>query len=251
MVKPYPSYFGGKSAAGVPQTLINLIPPIKKLIVGFAGNCSVLANMKLPESIIICDLDKKVLKDWEKIFSRDPNIIVDDTSGNLSLFNEVHVKIINENFITLLQHHQKNRLDLNQDTLLYLDPPYPLSTRTSGHRYKHELTDQQHGDLLSTIKVIPAKVMICSYENEMYNTMLADWNRLYYISQTRRGKRKEVVFFNYPIPERLHDYSYIGSNFRERERIKKKVSREIARMNRMKTIERNAIIDAIERNFKR
>ena len=51
---------------------------------------------------------------------------------------------------------------------------------------------------------------------------------------------------NYPEPFELHDYSYLGDNFRERERIKRKKDRWVLRLEQMPTLERFAILSIIE-----
>lgn len=55
---------------------------------------------------------------------------------------------------------------------------------------------------------------------------------------------------NYQLPEVLHDFQYLGKNFREREKIKRKVTRTIGRLNRMAAVERSAIISAIVNQYK-
>jgi len=58
--------------------------------------------------------------------------------------------------------------------------------------------------------------------------------------------REEWLWMNYPEPIALHDYSYLGDNFRERERIKRKVSRWKAKLEKMDVLERRAILMAIQ-----
>jgi hypothetical protein len=59
----------------------------------------------------------------------------------------------------------------------------------------------------------------------------------------------EYVWFNYPEPVQLHDYSFLGSNFRERERIKRKKQRWVDRLKSMPMLERQALLNAIEEVF--
>jgi len=47
---------------------------------------------------------------------------------------------------------------------------------------------------------------------------------------------------NYEAPVALHDYAYLGADYRERERIKRKRSRWVRMLNDMPTLERQAII---------
>ena len=50
---------------------------------------------------------------------------------------------------------------------------------------------------------------------------------------------------NFPAPFELHDYQFLGSNFRERERIKRKVTRWKDRLIHMEPLEKHAIMVAI------
>jgi len=64
-------------------------------------------------------------------------------------------------------------------TLHYIDPPYPNSTRNkrwAGRAYKHELTDDDHLNLLNfLIDEIEGMVVISGYRCELYNDMLSGW----------------------------------------------------------------------------
>jgi hypothetical protein len=50
---------------------------------------------------------------------------------------------------------------------------------------------------------------------------------------------------NYPEPKELHDYSYLGAEKRERERIRRRVNSWCRTLTRLPVLERNAIVDAI------
>lgn len=55
----------------------------------------------------------------------------------------------------------------------------------------------------------------------------------------------EWLWYNFATPVELHDYRYLGDNFRERERIKRKKTRWTARLARMPALERQALLAAI------
>lgn len=65
------------------------------------------------------------------------------------------------------------------DTLFYLDPPYTTDSRTSPDVYAHEMTAEQHQDLLDVItaKGFQGKVMLSGYDNPMYAAQLASWTK--------------------------------------------------------------------------
>lgn len=76
----------------------------------------------------------------------------------------------------------RNALDVigQQDgerTLFYLDPPYLPSTRASNGNYEHEMSQDQHANLVETIRGCKGKVMLSGYPNELYDEVLDDWNR--------------------------------------------------------------------------
>lgn len=63
------------------------------------------------------------------------------------------------------------------NTLFYLDPPYLQSTRTVRDAYAHEMTKEQHKQLLRTINDCEGKVMLSGYRNPLYDRELRFWNR--------------------------------------------------------------------------
>ena len=62
---------------------------------------------------------------------------------------------------------------------------------------------------------------------------------------TRGGVRREFLYMNYDEPEELHDYSFLGDDFRERERISKKIQRHVNKLSKLPLLERKAIVKAI------
>ena len=129
---------------------------------------------------------------------------------------------------------------------IYIDPPYLPETRKSGPLYNFEMTREDHVALLEVIRPLPAKVMISGYWSSLYSESLAGWNTYRYIAQTRQGTAEEWVWFNYPVPDRLHDYSFIGNDYRERERIKRKRDRWMRRLSSLPVLERRAIIQGLQ-----
>jgi DNA adenine methylase len=63
------------------------------------------------------------------------------------------------------------KLILQEDsynTFFYLDPPYLPETRTSKEVYKHEMTANQHLDLLNILSKIKGKFLLSGYDSKMY-----------------------------------------------------------------------------------
>jgi len=107
------------------------------------------------------------------------------------------------------------------ETLFYLDPPYVPSTRRNGG-YKHEMTTQDHEDLLKLLLNIKGKVMLSGYNNDLYRSYLDSrdgWHRIdyktacYAVGKTRNSglqgegiallkqPRTESVWMNYEIQQ--------------------------------------------------
>lgn len=52
----------------------------------------------------------------------------------------------------------------------------------------------------------------------------------------------EYLWCNYPEPTELHDYRYIGQDFRERERIRRVQRNFVGKLRRLPPIERQALM---------
>lgn len=130
--------------------------------------------------------------------------------------------------------------------LVYCDPPYVHSTRSRTDLYRYEMTDRQHRALLRLLSRLPCKVMLSGYRSKLYADELESWDVVTFQAMTRAGKpATEFLWFNFPRPTALHDYRFLGADFRERERIKRKSQRWVARLHRMPTLERQALLAAL------
>lgn len=118
-----------------------------------------------------------------------------------------------------------SKTQLDQETLVYVDPPYHPSTRRRARVYRYDYTELDHEQLLSLLCRLPAKVMISGYDCALYQNMLRGWNHHRFMIQSHVGPRQESLWFNFPTPTQLHDDRYLGRNFREREVIKRRQHR--------------------------
>ena len=83
------------------------------------------------------------------------------------------------------------------DVFIYADPPYLHSTRKN-YLYKHEMTDDDHMEMLNTLRQHPGQVMISGYENDLYNSVLKGWRKIKKDTLAENGvKREEVLWMNY------------------------------------------------------
>lgn len=216
------TYPGGKAGAGVYQTIINQIPPHDTYIEAFAGGGAVARKLRPAPSTILIDKSATAL-----------NALSDLASPK----------------VTLLQTDALRYLATRQWTgreFLYLDPPYPMFTRRCQRDlYDFELTDIEHCELLAMIDRIPCPIAISSYWSKLYADALKGWRCIAFTSPTRRGPATEWLWMNYPEPAALHDYRYLGDDFRERERIARKTRRWLNRLSRLPAVERRALLSAM------
>ena len=234
MNKPFDTYNGGKESDGTFQKIINIMPPHNIYKELFLGNGAILRN-KLPAFIssIGIDLDTSVIEAWKKL-----NI------PGLTLLNTDAISYL-EHFSAMAETLKK----MGTRVLIYLDPPYPKETRKQQKDlYKHEMTIEQHTKLLSVARSVAANIIISSYPNKLYKTALNDWNTFTFQSTTRGGTATEQIWFNYPWPTELHDYRYLGDNYREREAVKGRIKRNVSKFIRMPAAERNAIIQQLQQH---
>lgn len=100
------------------------------------------------------------------------------------------------------QIEHKDALELigdlyGNDTFIYIDPPYLQDTRKS-YLYNHEMTDEQHAELLQIVKESDCKIMISAYENELYNEQLKGWRKEHKSTTTECSRRRvETLYMNY------------------------------------------------------
>ena len=81
--------------------------------------------------------------------------------------------------------------------LVYLDPPYVLSSR-HGKRYQYEMDDDGHEELLDTVLEHKGKVILSGYDNPLYGSRLKDWHREETCCYTQSGtKKREILWMNF------------------------------------------------------
>lgn len=224
-------YAGGKNGAGVYQTIISMIPTHSVYVEAFAGSAAIARRIKPAELTILME--------------RDP-AMVDRLKAELGLPG-VHVK----NCDAVLELEELAMEDLN-GWFFYLDPPYLHSTRKDLALYKFEMVDATHHQLVTSVlpalSAAGARFALSGYRSAMYDAAAASsgWVRRDFQAMTRRGVATESVWMNYdPDAIRPHDLRYIGGSFRERERIKRKAGRWVAKILAMPGLERQFILASL------
>lgn len=99
------------------------------------------------------------------------------------------------------------------DTLHYVDPPYLHETRgkdgasiAAKHRYRHELSDQEHAELLHVLNDLKGMVVLSGYASRLYDDALKGWARVEFSALADGARqRREVLWINRAAQEARHD----------------------------------------------
>jgi site-specific DNA-adenine methylase len=218
------TYFGGKAQDGVYQAIINQIPMHDRYIELFLGGGAIMLKKKPAHRSIGVEIDEKAFL----AFPWDQKI-------NPTILNQCVFQFLST----------AGKITFTRSTFVYVDPPYPHETRGKT-RYKHELTDYQHIQLLNRLRNLSCSIAISTYPNPLYSEMLSDWRVLEYNSTDRSGKaRTENLFMNYPEPLILHDNRYIGENAGSRQDIKRRIVRTKKRLLGWNSHERQKLLQEL------
>jgi len=244
------TYFGGKNGAGVWQTLINHVPPHDVLLVPFAGHCALSQHIAPCKMLVLCDLATEV-KDWWNA-GRLPDHAIFHQRDGLQLLELITAAIVAKTSVGVIHDMPRERI------VIYCDPPYRLSTRTSKTRYQHDWTDAEHRRFLQAVSSLSAAgypIMISHYRNPMYDVALSEWHRTDYTGVTRGGARTESLYCNFDVTE-LHDSRYFGgesskqsSPRRQREVMKRREQSAIRKILAMSPMERQRFLRSLVAAF--
>lgn len=109
------------------------------------------------------------------------------------------VQIENKPATEVIERHD------DENSLFYLDPPYPHEIRGDTNSYGHEMTDDDHRELAEAVKNCEGKVAISGYQCDLYNELFGDWNRVdgeEKTMHTTKDQRQESLWLNYDPPRR-------------------------------------------------
>lgn len=109
----------------------------------------------------------------------------------------LQAQIENQDALKLIERYNK------EEVFIYADPPYPLDTRKK-YLYENEMTNDEHIKLLKLLLKHKGKVMISSYENDLYNNFLTYWKKEYKNTTAENSiKRTEVIYMNYDLKKQM------------------------------------------------
>lgn len=100
--------------------------------------------------------------------------------------------------------------------LHFIDPPYIWETRQrnsgSQKRYKFEMTDADHAELLRVVAGLKGMVMLCGYPHPMYDEALPGWRRIDRAALADGARaRVECLWLNPAAAEASHPVLPLGA----------------------------------------
>src|SRR5450759_3665583 len=220
-------YPGGKGGAGVHQTIINQMPPHRVYIEPFIGGGSIFRHKAPAQASIVIDADDRVADYWKNCATG----INGDAGSITAIHGDAGQFLESYNFLG--------------DELVYCDPPYVMASRSGRRIYKHEMTDEQHCQLVAVLLTVRAAVMLSGYRNAIYDELVPHWRRVDFQAMTRGGVRTESLWMNYDPPAVPAELTYLGTDYRERERIKRKKLRWKAKLEKLPAAEQAAIMEVL------
>jgi len=217
------TYPGGKGRAY--QRIINLMPPHMTYVETHLGGGAVLLHKRPARRTIGVEMDATVIERWR----------ARDLPG---------LELVHGCALSFLR-----RFAFSGDELVYADPPYWPDARRRTRCYRHDYTREHHFELLDAILELPCRVMVSGYANAVYDDALREWQRHTVFNYTQAGSVEEVLWTNFKPDHRLHDYSFVGDDFRDRERIRRGRQAQVERLRRAPAIERAAMLSDIVETF--
>lgn len=229
------TYPGGKAADGIYHKIINQIPPHETYIEPFLGGGAILLHKRPAACSIGIDSDAAVIEKWLTAGH------VENGETSCGVPGAIYKKGDAISFL--------NSYKWRGGEFVYADPPYLMQTRRSKQPlYRHEFgSEEEHEILLSLLLSLPCMVAISGYWSSLYAARLQGLRSISFQAGTRAGTAAtEWLWMNYPEPVALHDYRYLGENFREREKITRQKKRWQARLLRMSPLQRYALLSSID-----
>jgi len=212
------AYFGSKATSGLYQAIIALMPPHEVYIETHLGGGAIMQRKHPSLTSIGVDIDPRPLKDFKCSYP---------------------VELVNGCAHDFLKNYNYTGAEL-----VYSDPPYLLSTRTSQRRYRFDYTERKHRELLKILKTLPCQVILSGYRSSLYDDLLTGWNTIELQVMNQGGVRTEKLWFNFTA-DRVHSARFAGKNFTHRQSIKRKAERWQKNYAAMPHAERVAIMAAL------
>lgn len=213
------TYPGGKG--GSYQHIINLLPPHSRYIETHLGAGAVLKRKRPARVSIGIDLDERVVARWRACAESDLTIIHGDAVAVLPT------------------------LKVGLDDIVYSDPPFLPGSRRRPRVYRHDYGPAEHEQLIALLRSLSCRVVLSGYRSPLYERLLRSWHRTDFPARTHAGTVTESAWSNFEPGNVLHDYSFVGADFRDRERLRRRIRTLSKRLAEAEPLERNAALAAL------
>src|SRR6266436_7431966 len=188
-------YLGSKAASGAYQAIIAAMPAHDTYIETHLGSGAIMKHKPLAARSIGIDIDSEAILRF----------------GSLP-----GVKLHHGDAVAFLEQFDYKAAGR---VLIYADPPYLHSTRTSEKRYRYEYNEDDHIVLLSVLYELAASgvaIMLSGYPSSLYDELLPDWRTLEFQVMSRGGVRTEKLWLSFA-SNSSHWATFAGHNFTDRQ----------------------------------
>ncbi len=239
---------GAKNGEGVYQRLICWMGPHDLYVEPFAGTGAIFRKKRLaPRSILIDSDPARIAELREIIGARWSHGIppAETWPGDICPVVET---IVGDGREFLRGFHPAPDVRVQ----VYCDPPYLRGTRRDPNAdyYREEWSEADHRDLLDILAAAHWPALVSGYPSELYDHRLAGWHGEKFRTQSRAGPAVEQLWANYPQPDSLHDYRYVGADYKARWRIHKRQRRWVRLLCQMPDLERRAMLAYLRETFR-
>lgn len=214
-------YKGAKGQDGTLQLIINHIPPHKEYAECCAGSAALFHNKKRADRNLLIELNYEQGELLYDIFYPEADVRIDS-------------------FYDVLPEWLKSC----KDPFLYFDVPYMLSTRFEQRKlYACDWSDKDHVKFLQYVTTLAGKIMISHPNTQLYEKYLGSWNRVEYEYMSHKGLKWDAIWFNYPVPKVLHEYTFIGKDRTDRQRINRRINNLLRKISALPEVEKNKFLE--------
>lgn len=241
---PLKDYPGRKAGEGQYQAILSHIPKCDLFIEAMCGSAFISSEVaKTGCKVIANDLNDNVIRKLHQVQAQ-----------NFMEIENSAVVLACRDYCALMVSNIVANSSVNKGVCAYFDPPYLMETRSSKLKlYRYDWAVQDHWAFLKDIKSFDCNVMVSHYPCELYDDLLKNkkWRKVEYNTVTHRGQvRKAALYMNFPPPVLLQCHKFVGKNFTDRQRIKRKANLLIKRFEKYSAEERAALLTYIIDNFK-
>lgn len=217
------NYKGHKKVNGLFQKIINQIPKHDIYAELFAGSAGIYSSFTVPAEIsILNDINTEV-----------HNLLCEKYRGK-------DVVLWNRDAIEFLY---KMQVIWKRNVFVFFDPPYHHSSRPRATElYKHEMKHIDHLKLLETVQLMNCNLMLIHPKCDLYDNALSNFRKVEVKVRYHKKTSTECLYMNYPEPTELQDYSFLGNDCWERQRINRKTAAYLKKFENMPVLERNSIL---------